>query len=414
MSILDAVFDLIPSTKDLETFVAWLPWNPGGPTGLHPARGSHPARGTKKAVGNPKAKGFRAFMDRLAFGWKTRSALYRHLSTQFSNDIAAIPALEMFQARLQRRRKKDSAKIVGDMVRRMKDGKTLAEATGVWIPQDEAMIIAGGELSGAPAQSFDLILESKERVAKVKRALTSSLVTPSIYLIALYGMVWGIGMFVVPGLKQALPAEGAHGMVGALYAASAFFTSWWSLAPLALTFMMVIAAVWSLPRWTGKWRAAAERVFPWSFYRDIQGYTWLLGFTALLRAGMADVEILSRQAKQASPWLKERLVMVRRQMENGASLPDALYGVKFGGRSANFPNPDLIDEIASMAGFKDFAERIARVAVQWADELERGTTARAKSFGFAVEIAMYLAMGLLMISINSLSTQMGSVPGLSG
>ncbi|MHB1267685.1 MAG: hypothetical protein ACYCY2_08780, partial [Acidithiobacillus ferriphilus] len=153
MRILDAVLDLIPSTKDLETFVAWLPWNPGGPTGLHPARGLHSASGRKKTVGNPKAKGFRAFMDRLAFGWKTRSALYRHLSTQFANDIAAIPALEMFQARLQRRRKKDSAKVIGDMVRRMKNGKTLSEAMGAWIPQDETMIITSGELSGAPAQS---------------------------------------------------------------------------------------------------------------------------------------------------------------------------------------------------------------------------------------------------------------------
>ncbi len=369
--------------------------------------------GGRKITGKSKTKGFRAFMDRMAFGWKTRAAMYRHLSTQFANDIAAIPALEMFQARLLRRKKRDSAKVVGDMVRRMKDGKSLSEAMGAWIPQDEAMIIASGEMSGAPAQSFDLILEAKERVAKVKRALTSSLVTPVIYLIALLGMLWGIGAFVVPGLQAALPASKAHGLIGGLYVASAFATSWWAALPIAFAVALITATVWSLPRWTGKWRVTAERFFPWSFYRDIQGYTWLLGFSALLRAGMSDVEILSRQAKQANPWLKERLVAVRRQMENGASLPAALYGAKFGGRAAGFPNPDMIDDIASMAGFKDFAERIGKVAVQWADELEWSTTARARAFGLGVEIAMYAAMGLLMVSINSLSTQMGSVPGLS-
>jgi hypothetical protein len=414
MRILDAVLDLIPSTKDLETFVAWLPWNPGGPTGLHPARGLPPERGTKKAVGNPKAKGFRAFMDRLAFGWKIRSALYRHLSTQFANDIAAIPALEMFQARLQRRRKKDSAKVIGDMVRRMKNGKTLSEAMGAWIPQDETMIITSGELSGAPAQSFDLILEAKERVAKVKRALTSNLVRPAVYLVALIGMLWGLGAFVIPGLQQALPASHAHGLIGALYVASCFATNWWAILPVVAVLILVVLVIWSLPRWTGGWRVRAEHYFPWSFYRDIQGYTWLLGFSALLQAGMSDVEILKRQAKQASPWLKERLVSVRRQMENGASLPEALYGVKFGGQPAGFPNPDMIDDIASMSGFKDFAVRISRIAVQWADELEWQTTVKAQTFGFLVEMAMYGAMGFLMVAINSLSTQMGSVPGLAG
>jgi type II secretory pathway component PulF len=372
------------------------------------------ARNSGKGPGKARTKGVHAFFDRMAFGWKTRAALYRHLSTQFANDIAAIPALEMFQARLQRRGKRDSAKVVGDMVRRMKDGKNLSEAMGVWIPQDEIMIIASGEMSGAPAQSFDLILEAKGRVAKVKRALTSSLVTPAIYLVALFGMLWGIGAFVVPGLQQALPTSRAHGLIGALYVASAFATSWWAILPLVLVTILAVLVVWSLPQWTGRWRVVAERTFPWSFYRDIQGYTWLLGFSALLRAGMADVEILKRQAKQADPWLRERLVMMRRQMENGASLPAALYGVKFGGRPAGFPNPDMIDDIASMAGFKDFAERIAKVAVQWADELEWRTMARAKTFGFAVEMAMYGAMGFLMVAINSLSTQMGSVPGVGG
>ena len=36
---------------------------------------------------------------------------------------------------------------------------------------------------------------------------------------------------------------------------------------------------------------------------------------------------------------------------------------------------------------------------------------RAKRFGFAMEMLMYVVMGLLMIAINSMSTQMGSVPG---
>lgn len=367
-----------------------------------------------------KKKGFRAIMDQWAFNWKTRAGMYRHLSTQISNDVAVIPAMEMFRDRLARKKRKDSAKVVGDMVRRMKDGKGLAESMSSWVPQDEVMIIASGELSGQVSRAFDLIIEAKDRVARVKRALTSSLVTPAIYLAALYGMLWAIGRFVIPGLEQALPSSRATGMVAFLYKAGAFANSWYAAAFPVLVVALVILVIWSLPRWGGgKYRVGAglrvrlESRFPYSFYRDMQGYTWLLGFSALLRAGMSDVDILERQARQASPWLRERLLLIKRQMDNGKSLPEALYNTRFGGVPAGFPNPDMIDDIASMSGFKDFPERIAKVAAQWADELEWRTTANAKTFGFIVEMVMYGAMGFLMVAINSLSTQMGSVPGLS-
>jgi len=72
----------------------------------------------------------------------------------------------------------------------------------------------------------------------------------------------------------------------------------------------------------------------------------------------------------------------------------------------------MIDDIASMAEFKDFPERIAKVAEQWADELEYNTKVKAVQVGFAVEMFMYAVMGYLMIAINSMSLQMGSVPGV--
>jgi hypothetical protein len=65
-----------------------------------------------------------------------------------------------------------------------------------------------------------------------------------------------------------------------------------------------------------------------------------------------------------------------------------------------------------MAGFTDFPERISKLATQWADEIEASTLSRAAVFGFAMEMFMYMVMGLLMMAINSMSTQLGSVTGM--
>lgn len=351
--------------------------------------------------------------DRMAFSWPVREGLYKHLSAQIYNDVPVEDALDSFAKRLQRKKKISSAKIIADVARRMRDGKSLAQALSTWVPSDEVAIVTSGEQAGKLTPSLDLLIEAKRRVARVNSAIKSALVTPGIYVALVYGMIWTIGRFVTPGLQQAMPKERAQGMVYALYAAGDFANSWWALIPPAIAALAVVAVVRSLPRWTGKHRITAERYFPYSFYRDIQGYTWLMGFTSLLQAGMPDVEILKREKAKASPWLKERLNALWFRTSNGKSLSDALLAEGKNGMPAfGFPNPDIVDDIASMSGFGDFPERISKVAIQWAQELELSTLARAKSFGFAMEIVMYVVMGFLMVAINSMSSQMGSVPGM--
>lgn len=372
----------------------------------------------KRALSSPrKPKGLAARItaagDRMAFSWPVRESLYRHLSAQISNGVPTETALDTFRARLQRRKKVSSDKIVADIARRMRDGNTFAAALGNWIPQDEVSVISSGELSGNLPRSLNLVIEAKRRIARVNSALKSSLVSPAIYTVAVYAMLWAIGKYVTPGLEQALPKEKAQGLVYGLYVAGELANSWWAFLPPIVLILIAIWVVRSLPKWTGRLRVSAEGIFPYSFYRDIQGYTWLMGFTALLRAGMADVEILKRQTVNATPWLKERLAVIHWRMDNGNSLPVALLAKGKNGMPAfGFPNPDIIDDIASMAGFSDFADRISILAMQWADELESSTLARAKSFGFAMEMLMYLVMGFLMVAINSMSTQMGNIPGV--
>lgn len=370
--------------------------------------------GTKSRLA-PNSLGERiaARLDLMAFSWPVRQAFYRHMSAQISNGVAVEAALEGFRTRLKRQKKPGTDKIIAGVARRMRDGSTLSAALTKWIPADEASVLSSGELSGNLPRSLNLVIEAKRRIERVNSALKSSMVTPAIYILAVYGMLWAIGRYVTPGLEQVLSKEKARGLVSGLYAAGDFANSLWALLPPVVLAWAIAMVVRSLPVWTGPRRVAAESFFPYSFYRDIQGYTWLLTFAALLRAGMADVEILKRQAAQSTPWLKERLHALWWRMDNGASMPAALMSKGRNGMPAfEFPNPDIVEDISSMDGFSDFADRISALAVQWADELESSTLARAKSFGFAMEILMYVVMGLLMIAINSMSAQMGNVPGM--
>jgi type II secretory pathway component PulF len=356
---------------------------------------------------------FAAARDRLAFDWRVREALYRHLSAQIANGVTTETALDAFRVRLRRNKKKSAAAIVGSVARRMRDGVTLANALTAWAPQDEVSLIAAGELAGNLPRALDLIVESTRRIMLVNRTLQAALVTPTIYMAAMYGVLWAIGWYVTPALEQALPRQKAQGLIYALYVAGDLAASWWAILPIVAIAAVIAAMLRSLPRWTGRSRIMAERFFPYSFYRDSRGYSWLMSFTALLRAGMSDTDILKRQWSTATPWLKERLHAIWWRMDNGASLPAALMARgKAGMPPFGFPSPDIVDDIASMAEFSDFSERIATLAVQWADDLERTTLAQVKVSGIAMELLMYGVMGLLMVAINSMSVQIGAVPGM--
>lgn len=365
-----------------------------------------------------KTKGFAARFaavgDRLAFNWKIRESLYKHLAAQVGNGVPIEAALETFRFRLQRRGKISADKIIADVARRMRDGSTLTNALAQWVPPEEIGVISSGELSGNLPRSLGLVIESKKRIERVNSALKSSMVSPLIYMMAVYGMLWAVSVFVTPSLSQVLKKEKTSGIVYGLYVASDLANSLWALAPPIVAGCLILLVVKSLPVWTGRRRIVAERFFPYSFYRDINGYRWLMAFTALLRAGMADVEILKRQHSQAQPWLKERLHALWWRMENGASMPEALLAKgKNGTPPFGFPNPDIVDDISSMHGFPDFPDKIATLAMQWAEDLEETTRERAKAFGFWMEMLMYGVMALLMVAINAMSTQIGNISGFA-
>lgn len=347
--------------------------------------------------------------DTLAFNWSVREGLYKHLSAQVGNTIPIEVALDNYRLRLKRRGRISSDKIVGDISRRMRDGSSLANALAHWVPVEEVSIINSGELSGNLPSSLDLLIESKRRSTSVKNEAKAAMVRPVIYAVVVFGFVWFIGRFVIDSLKSTLPEERAQGMALYMFKAGNFANSWYAVIPPILILILVVGVIYSLPRWTGKYRVKAENYFPYSFYRDIQGYAWLMSFTALLRAGMADVAILKQQGKHASPWLKERLDSIWWRMDNGSSLPDALLAKAKGGLPLGFPNPEIVDDIASMSGFSDFPDRISKIAIAWAVELEVTVRQKAIRSGAIAEVAMYGVIALLLVSVNSVSEQLSNV-----
>lgn len=359
-----------------------------------------------------KAQHASPFKNRLYFGWPVRKAFYRHLSVQSAQGIPVERALEGFLPRLRRKKNHYVATIVASVARRFRDGQTLADALHGYVPVDELAVIRSGELGGTLPDALELIITSSDRVARVQNAIRQAAFAPGIYIAATFGMVWVLGRYVIPDLQHVLPARRAQGSVAILYALGDFATSWWALLPLVLAVLLIAWLAWAMPNWTGKGRISVERFFPFSFYRDTNGFRWLMSFTSLLGSGMPDVQILDLQTQNASPWLRQRMRAFHMAMINGQSFSGALLERSHERVPYGFPNPDIVDDIASLDGFPDFHTKIQLLAREWARDLEEKTLLWASRMGFYCEMALFGIMGLLMVAINSLSSQISNVAGM--
>lgn len=346
------------------------------------------------------------------FGWHVRKSFYRHLAVQSTNGVPLERALDSYMPRLHRNRQHRAASVVASVARNFRDGKTLADSLQGFVDEDELTVIRSGELGGSLSEALELIIKSTESIRRVQNAFRRAAFAPAVYLVATFALVWLLGRYILPDLQQMLPVERAQGTIALLYAAGAIANSPWALLPPAIGFCAVVWVRWALSNWIGPARVKAERFFPFSYYRDTSGFRWLMSFTSLLGAGVPDVQILEMQERRSSPWLGQRLRACHRAMIDGKSLSNALLARPKQQRPFGFPNPDIVDDIASFDGYPNFDRNIQALAREWAADLEERTLLWASRMGFYCEIALYAVMGVLMVAMNDLSSQLSHVTGL--
>lgn len=343
--------------------------------------------------------------------WKLREAFYQHICDQVGNGIALDTALKNFRARLIRNKKHAQARIVLLIIQKLQNGRKFSESLEGLVSSDELAIIASGELGGKLPFALSLILEQRARATRLKQTLRQGLSSTVGHLLITCGVLWYLASAVIPQLESAVPASSARGLVHALYVVSGFVNSPWILLVPIILFAAVFFFIWTLPRWTGQQRLIAEQYFPYSYYRDLVGYQWLMIFTTLLTSGIPDVAILQMQSKGASPYLRERLSLLYHRLRSGGmSLAEALIApVGHSNQAMNFPSPDINESIIALYGFANFPERIAKLVTTWAQQIETRTLNLAKSISTFFEFAMMFGMAILILAVQDLANQVGTI-----
>lgn len=260
-------------------------------------------------------------LTKLTFTTQDRLTLYEDLAFLLENNQKLLDAITLMRDAKSSR--SSEAYCLDDMLTGLSKGQSLDVALKDWIPQYERAILAAGNKEGNIVPALKRAGTLVTHMQEMKGTIKSALGMPLVLFLAMIGSIVMFSWYFLPQLARMFPKEHWQGALKTLAVVTDLFGQHlfaWCAGLIAL----IIAIGYSLPNLTGQSRKILDYVPPWSLYRQVQGITFLLNFSALTHAQTQTDEAISQLMRFASPWLYERLSKVRQGLHKGLTLGLAL------------------------------------------------------------------------------------------
>lgn len=350
---------------------------------------------------------FSRFMFRL--GSDKRKRLYRKLSKLLGNGVPILDALvSLYNPLVEAKRTKEGIAIaLNEWMQKIRNGKKLSQAVEGWVDNDEMMLIAAGEASGNLDSSLASVAEIMDAKQKIRKAVIGGLTYPAIMMMIVLGVLIMFSFKIIPEFSRVVPADSWHG-VARVMINIADFCRQWLIAILFVLVSLICAFFYSLPRWTDGLRIKLDLYLPYSLYRIVLGSTWMIGFAALVGAGMRTELALQQLAASSSPWMQTRINACLRGMRSGANPGEALRKSGYG-----FPDREIIDDLAVYSKLSGFDVALSIIGREWITEsVEKIQSLMKVVFSLSVALVgfsiAFLAGGLVGMELQMAAIMQGT------
>jgi type II secretory pathway component PulF len=249
------------------------------------------------------------------------------------------------------------AQVVDAWRKKVYDGYSFGRALEGWVPVEEWTLVEAG--AGDLAQALEEAAGLIETSQRMRAAIYTALGYPTFLGALLCVLLWIFSVEAIPAFAEVKPMDKWTGLAAGMGLLSNAVRG--GLLPFLTVLAVIFPGVfWSLPRWTGEWRARVDSWPPWSFYQLIMGTSFLMSLVAFLRAGMPVPEALRRLRATANPWLQERIDATLYFVNSGHDLGEALHLTGY-----QFPARDIIEDLRIYATLGNLDEAMDRLSTEW-------------------------------------------------
>lgn len=336
---------------------------------------------------------------RMQFGAKMRTRVYRKLNRFLGNSVSLAQALDIMYGHASEDGKKPKAVmaiVLDDIRRQVRNGKQFGRAIQDWVPASDRLVIEGGEIAGNLPVAIEKAIMISGSSKKIRNTLVSGLAYPVLLIFVAIGFMVMFGLQVIPSFEEILPREQWTG-VGAQMAVMSDFVSTFLFPTLIALGVLIAVTVYTMPRWTGKWRNRFDRYPPWSLYRLIIGSGFMLTVSGMIKSGIPIPQILTMLQRGAGAWYAEKLSRTLYQVNNGFNLGEALHRTGF-----RFPDDETVQDLRAYANLNKFDETLEKLGTEWLEDsvqkIERQTgILRNISFVVLGGVFAWIATGIFSL-----------------
>ena len=233
----------------------------------------------------------------------------------------------------------------------IRSGGFSAGAVG-WVPKEELIIIEvtqEGDIADGFAQAA--------RIASVRSQLRSTLVAGLTYPTLLL-FAGGTVIAVLPGYALDVMIDlvdpSRWPPVSRSVLAFSEFMSNWGLVCAAAVITLLIASIWSAPRWSGSVRQKLDWYPPFALYRKFTGPEILSAWLALMQSGIQRVRALAQLEAGLPEYLASHVRTMRSRLYRGDPVEIALDTGLF--------SAETLDDLRIYERIGDFGEHAERIA----------------------------------------------------
>jgi type II secretory pathway component PulF len=329
------------------------------------------------------------FYAKMTFRLNTekRMSSCRKLASLLRNNFTLMDAL----GRIERIESKGGTKpdepfaiVFREWQKNLERGQSFSEATRGWVPMNETLLLTLGDVSklSIALENIGRVVEGSE---KIKRSMLSAVTYPMFLLALTFGIIIMVGLYLVPPLAQAAGTDIIwRGTAASLVWLSDFAGRYWYA--FVLGFAAAALAIWaSLPAWSGRLRAAFDRLPPWNMYKIQISAGWLMSLSAMVAAGGTIPVALRMLADNSNKYLRDILEASLRHIANGDNL-----GVALQNSGRDFPSEEIIGDLAIYSDMNGFDENLMKIANDYLDESVRKMEAISNALN---------SFGILLVSV---------------
>lgn len=297
-----------------------------------------------------------------------RLATLRKLASLLRNDFTLMNALgriEMIESHGGKKPGEPFAIVMRVWQKNLERGMSFSDATRGWVRAEETLLLTSGNIADL-AVALENVGRVVESTRRIERAMASAIAYPLFLFALTFGIIIMVGLYLVPPLADAAGGNVVwRGAAASLIWLSNAAYKYWFV--IAILFVCSVGLVWfSFANWAGRARAVADKLPPWNIYKIRISVSWLMSLSAMVAAGMTVPGAMRILADNGNRYLRARLMATLHNIANGDNL-----GVALSNTGMDFPNEEIIGDLAIYADMTGFDENLSRVANDYLNESVR-------------------------------------------